>query len=157
MATEAIGEGVGSSADERMDRRLLEKYHCALVRSHQEKLEQLKARIGASWAEEMKDKVGGLPDAEDFSRALEEYLLGELCLCGSADAKVTADEVSVDIRGCHICHANEELRREGRKAMCPVIPAVMQSISKVHGRKAELEGVEKTGTVGECTIRYRLK
>ncbi len=140
-----------------MDRQLLVKYHCALVRSHQEKLEQLKARIGARWAEEMRERAGELPQGDEFSRALEGYLLDELRLCGSADAKIAADELTLDIRGCHICHANEELRREGSPAMCPVIPTVLRSISRVHGRKAALEGVKKEGRVGDCSIRCKLK
>jgi len=141
---------------ELMDRELLKRYHCALVRSNINNLEKLKARLGAEWAEGLKESCGAIADPGEFARALGEYLEEDLRLCEEANAVSDDGSLTVSIKGCHICHANEELRRQEKPTMCPVIPTGLQSLSKVHGRKASLEGVEKTGVVGECTIKYRL-
>jgi hypothetical protein len=142
---------------ELMDRELLKRYHCAVVRSNRESLEKLKARMGSQWAGELRGKVGIKGEPREFCRSLEGFLRDDLRLCEKAEVAAGEEELAVSIKGCHICHANEELRREGSPTMCPVIPTGLQAISKVHGRKATLEGVDKPGPVGECTIKYRLK
>ncbi len=142
---------------ETMDRELLKRYHCAVVKANLDGLEKLKARIGSQWAEEFKERSGSIEDRGEFGKALSGFLREGLRLCEEADAEANGEGLSVSIRGCHLCHANEELRKEGNPAMCPVIPAGLQAISKSHGRKATLEKVEKTGTVGECTIKYKVR
>jgi hypothetical protein len=142
---------------EKMDRELFKKYHCAVVKSNQDNLEKLKARIGSEWASDFRDKAGRIEGNDEFCRSFEEYLLEDLCLCDSVRAEETDEELAVTIKGCHICFGNEELRNQKLPAMCPIIPTGLQSLSKVHGRKATLKGVDKTGVVGECTIRYSLQ
>lgn len=141
---------------EKMDRELFKKYHCAVVKAHQDDVEKLKARIGSEWAGDFKQKAGTLEGSEEFCRGLEGYLEKDLCLCDTVKAEESHDELAVTIKGCHICFGNEDLRNQELKVMCPIIPTGLQSLSKVHGKKASLKGVEKTGVVGECTIRYAL-
>jgi hypothetical protein len=147
----------GEIMAEKMDRELFKKYHCAVVKSNLDNVEKLKARIGSEWAGDFLDKAGKIEGDEEFCRGLEKYLEEDLCLCESVQAEETGSELAVTIKGCHICFGNEELRRQELPAMCPIIPTGLQSLSKVHGRKASLQGVEKTGVVGECTIRYALQ
>ena len=139
-----------------MNRELFKKYHYAVVKANQDGVEKLKARIGSEWAGDFKEKAGSLEGSEEFCRGLEDFLEKDLCLCDTAEAQASEGELTVSIKGCHICHGNEELRSRQLKAMCPVIPTGLQSLAKVHGKKATLAGVDKTGVVGECTIRYTL-
>lgn len=141
---------------DKMDRELFKKYHCAVVKAHQGDVEKLKARIGSEWAGDFKEKAGTLEGSEEFCRGLEDYLQNDLCLCDTVEAEEGSDGLDVTIKGCHICHGNEELRKQDLKVMCPIIPTGLQSLAKVHGKKATLKGVDKTGVVGECTIHYTL-
>ncbi len=142
---------------EKMDRELFKKYHVAVVKSNQDNVEKLKAKIGSEWASDFQGKAGKIEGSEDFCRGLEDYLEKDLCLCDTVKAEETGEELSVDIKGCHICFGNDELRKQELKVMCPIIPTGLQSMSKVHGKKAALKGVDKNGVVGECTIHYTLQ
>ncbi|WP_287155803.1 hypothetical protein [Candidatus Solincola tengchongensis] len=139
-----------------VDREFLKKYHRAVVKSLSGELEKVKSRIGSQWAEDFRKKTGARLEGEEFRRALEEYLHDDLRF--SEDVKVQAggDELKVEVRGCHICHGNEELRREGAPTLCPIIPTGLFCISRVAGRKASLREVRKNGVVGECDIHYSM-
>jgi hypothetical protein len=142
---------------DKMDRELFKRYHVAVVKSNQDNVEKLKAKIGSEWASDFQEKSGKIEGNEEFCRGLEQYLQDDLCLCDTVEAEETGEELSVAIKGCHICFGNDELRKQDLKVMCPIIPTGLQSLSKVHGKKATLKGVDKTGVVGECTIRYTLQ
>ncbi len=138
------------------DREFVKKYHRAVVKSVQGDLEKVKSRIGSDWAEDFRRKVGTVLKDEDFRREFQGFLQNELRFCERAEVEENDDRLKVKVAGCHICHGNEELRREGSPTMCPIIPTGLFSISRVSGRKAALQEVKKTGTVGECEIVYRL-
>lgn len=139
-----------------MDREFFKRYHRAAVKAHSSDLEKFKAKIGSDWAEEFREKAGGRLEGDDFDRALEEYLIGELRFCARADVESDGDGLNIGVRGCHICFANEELKKEGEASMCPIVPTGLFSISRVGGRRASLRGVNKNGVVGECEIQYDL-
>lgn len=139
------------------DREFVKRYHRAVVKSVSGDLEKVKSRIGSDWAEDFRRKAGnGLTD-EDFRREFQVFLQDDLRFCERAEVEESGGRMSVKVAGCHICHGNEELRREGSPTMCPIIPTGLFSISRVSGRKAALQEVKKTGTVGECEIVYRLQ
>jgi hypothetical protein len=140
-----------------MKRELLKNYHCAVVKSNLDNLEKLKAKMGSEWASVFKEKVGEIADVEQFCKSFEKYLQDDLGLCDSVEARESGGELSIKINGCHICFGNEELRKMNLPTLCPVIPTGLLSISRVHGKKATLKGVEKTGVVGECTLHYQLQ
>ena len=141
---------------EEMDRQFFKKYHRAVVKANRENLEKLKSKIGSEWAEEFRRKAGTKLEGEKFNRALEDYLNNELRFCDEAKVKGEGDDLSIEVKGCHICHGNEVLRKEGEPALCPIVPAGLFSISRVSGRKATLREVRKPGVVGECEICYSI-
>lgn len=141
---------------EQMDREFFKRYHRAVVKANSKEVEKFKSRIGSEWANEFRDKVQGNLEGEEFGRALEDYLANDLRFC--EEVKVTSDDgaLSIDVKGCHICHGNELLKREGEPALCPIVPTGLFSVSRVGKRKASLDEVRKNGIVGECEICYKL-
>ncbi len=137
-----------------VDREFVKKYHRALVKSLSHDLEKVKARIGSEWAEELRKKVGSGLEGEDLRKALEEFLRDDLRFSEQLSVKNEDGGLRVEVRGCHICHGNEELRREGAPTMCPIIPTGLFSLSRVGKKKASLREVRKNGVVGECDICY---
>ncbi|MDI6874005.1 hypothetical protein [Candidatus Solincola sp.] len=140
-----------------VDREFVKKYHRAVVKSLSGDLEKVKSRIGSEWAEDFKKKVGTGLEGEDFRRAFEDYLRDELRFGEQVRVEGEDEGLRIEVRGCHICHGNEELRREGAPTLCPIIPTGLFSISRVGGRKASLREVRKSGVVGECDILYEIK
>ncbi|OFW61352.1 MAG: hypothetical protein A2W01_10590 [Candidatus Solincola sediminis] len=141
----------------RMDREFFKKYHRAVVKANAKELEKLKSKIGSEWAEEFKTKAGEGLEGEDFRRQLQEYLKEDLRFCNEVKIRGDGNELNIEVRGCDICHGNEELRREGQPTLCPIVPTGLFSISRVAGRRATLQEVRKPGVVGECEICYRLQ
>lgn len=152
------GEGKRKEVGEmpEVDREFVKKYHRAVVKSLAGDLEKVKSRIGSQWAEDFKRKAATRLEGEDFRRALEEYLRDDLRFSEQVKVEGNGDDLRVEVRGCHICHGNEELRREGAPTLCPIIPTGLFSISRVSGKKATLREVRKNGVVGECEIHYGL-
>ena len=71
---------------------------------------------------------------------------------------ITGDELTIDVGGCIICPVNDILKKAGEEALCPITPTGMMAISRVLGKKANLEGVDKEGKpVGWCQIKYKLE
>ena len=141
---------------DQMDREFFKKYHRAVVKANVKDVEKVKAKIGSEWAEEFRRQTGTKLEGEEFKRALEDYLLKELRFCDHVAVKGEDDDLSIEVRGCHICHGNEVLKNEGEPALCPIVPTGLFSISRVGGRKASLNEVTKNGVVGECEIFYKL-
>ncbi len=137
-----------------VDREFFKKYHRAVTKSVSGGLEKVKSRMGSQWADEFRARAGGKLQGEIFQRALEDYLQNELRFCDQVKVQGNGEDLSIEVKGCHICHGNEELRREGEPALCPIVPTGLFSISRVAGRKATLQEVRKHGVVGECEIRY---
>jgi len=140
-----------------MNRDFFVKYHAAVTKASEDHLEKLKSQVGSEFANEFKDKAGGkIEDVQEFCRALEEYLEKDLGFAERAAVTCSEDKLTIEVRGCDICHGNEALRQEKKPTLCPIIPAGLFSISRVGGRKATLKGVTKNGVVGECDINYEL-
>lgn len=139
-----------------VNREFVKKYHRAVVKSVSDNLEKVKSRIGSVWAEDFRKHVGKKLKGEEFNQAFEDYLRDEL---GFSDhVKVVGNEegLAIEVKGCHLCHGNEELRREGDPSMCPVVPTGLISLHRVRGDKARLQEVRKNGVVGECEIHYHV-
>lgn len=137
-------------------REFVKRYHYALVKSQGDRLENLKSKIGSTWAEEFSRKEGRIEDIKEFARAYEDYLVRDLNFCEEAKVEGSDGEMTVDVRGCHICFGNEELRKEGSPTMCPIIPTGLFSLRRVAGKNASLSRVDKPGPVGECRITYKV-
>jgi len=141
---------------EQVDREFFKKYHRAVVKANSKEVEKFKSRIGSEWAKEFREKAQGGLEGEEFSRALEDYLAKDLRFCEEVKVTGDGDELSIDVKGCHICHGNDLLREEGEPALCPIVPTGLFSISRVGKRRASLDEVRKNGIVGECEIHYNL-
>lgn len=138
-----------------VDREFVKKYHRAVVKSVSGELEKVKARMGSEWAKEFRRKAGTGLESEVFSRALEDFLREDLCFSEQVKVHGNGDGLKIEVIGCHICHGNEELRREGVPTLCPIIPTGLFCISRVGGRKASLREVRKDSeVVGNCEIYY---
>lgn len=140
-----------------VEREFFKRYHRAMVKANAKEVEKVKARIGSQWAEEFRARTGSKLEGEEFNRALEDYLANELRFCEEARVKGGGEELSIEVKGCHICHGNELLKAEGQPALCPIVPTGLFSISRVGGRKANLREVRKNGVVGECEICYAVE
>ena len=137
-------------------REFFKHYHRAVVKASGGNLEKVRAKMGSVWAEEFRRKTDGKLAGEEFNRALEDYLHGDLRFCEQAKVAGEGDDLSITVKGCHICHGNELLKAEGEPALCPIVSTGLFSISRVSGRKATLQEVRKNGVVGECEICYRI-
>lgn len=140
-----------------IEREFFKRYHRAVVKANAREVEKIKARIGSEWAEEFRARAGRELQGEDFNQALEDYLVNELRFCEEARVIGDGDDLSIEVKGCHICHGNELLKAEGQPALCPIVPTGLFSISRVAGRKASLREVRKNGVVGECEICYAVE
>ncbi len=140
-----------------IEREFFKRYHRAVVKANAREVEKGKARIGSEWAEEFRARVGRELQGEDFNQALQDYLVNDLRFCEEARVKGEGDDLSIEVKGCHICHGNELLKAEGQPALCPIVPTALFSISRVAGKKASLREVRKNGVVGECEICYAVE
>ncbi|MFH1150128.1 MAG: hypothetical protein V1748_06625 [Actinomycetota bacterium] len=135
----------------------LSKYHKAVVSAMGDQAEKVKPRIASQWVKEWQRQLGGpIEDPDDFARRFERFLSGELGFADTTHVTMDGDLLSIEVAGCSICFGNELLRKEGKQTLCPILSTGLMAISRVLGKKATLLGVDKDGTVGNCTIRYRL-
>jgi hypothetical protein len=142
---------------EQVEREFFKKYHRAVVKASSGEVEKLKSKIGSEWAKEFREKVDGDLEGEEFHQALEDYLANDLRFCEEAKVTGDDDDLVIDVKGCHICHGNDVLKKEGEPALCPIVPTGLFSISRVGRRKASLDEVRKNGVIGECEISYKLR
>ncbi|MBU1672544.1 MAG: hypothetical protein KKF41_03780 [Actinobacteria bacterium] len=133
------------------------RYHKAMVEALGGHAERIKPRIASAWVKEWQEKLdGSIENPDEFARAFEGFLSGELGFADTTRVRLDDDLLLIDVGGCSICFGNELLRKEGKQALCPILPTGLTAINRVLGKKATLLGVDKDGTVGDCTIRYRL-
>lgn len=128
-----------------------------MVKAHSKDLEKFKSKIGSEWASEFRDKTRGELEGEDFNKAFEDFLSKDLRFSEEVEVEGQDTDLSIGVKGCHICFGNDELKREGEPTLYPIVPTGLFSISRVGKRRATLDEVHKTGTVGECEIRYKLR
>jgi len=136
----------------------VKKYHVAIARANMSQLDKLKPKIASEWINEWMTEVGGsITNEEEFRSKLEEFLTDRLGFADDSRVAIDGDELTIDVGGCVICPGNDILKKAGEEALCPITPTGMMAISRVLGKKATLEGVDKEGKpVGYCQIKYKL-
>lgn len=139
--------------------QFMKKYHVAVARANQDQLAKLKPKISSEWVNSWMQEVGGkITDPEEFRARFEEFLSDELGFADESRVTLDGDELVIDVAGCIICPGNDVLKKAGEEALCPITPTGLMAISRVLGKRATLEGVNKEGKpVGFCQIRYKLE
>jgi len=122
-------------------------------------LDKIKPKIASEWINEWTAEVGdSITDPDEFTVKFEDFLTNGLGFADESKVTITGDEMVVDVAGCIICPGNDILKKAGEETLCPITPAGMMAISRVLGKKATLEGVNKEGKpVGWCQITYKLE
>jgi hypothetical protein len=135
------------------------KYHVAVARANMSQLDKIKPKIASEWINEWMTEVGdSITDEEEFRAKFEEFLTDGLGFADDSKVTIKGDELTIDVGGCIICPGNDILKKAGEEALCPITPTGMMAISRVLGKKATLEGVDKEGKpVGWCQIKYKLE
>ncbi|MBN1288457.1 MAG: hypothetical protein JXA49_02330 [Actinobacteria bacterium] len=138
--------------------QFVKKYHRALVKANRDSLEKMKPRIASQWINEWKEQLDGkITDGGEFTVKFEEFLTDELGFADRTRVSIDDGQLLIDVSGCAICPGNDLLSNEGEPSMCPILSTGIMAISRVLGKKATLEGVDKEGKeVGYCTIKYDL-
>jgi hypothetical protein len=137
----------------------MKKYHVAVARANMNQLDKIKPKIASEWVNQWMTEVGGnITDEEEFRAKFEEFLSESLCFADDSKVTITGNELTIDVGGCVICPGNDILKKAGEETLCPITPTGMMAISRVLGKKATLEGVNKEGKpVGYCQIKYKVE
>jgi len=137
----------------------MKKYHVAVARANMSQLDKIKPKIASEWINEWMTEVGGsITDEEEFRSKFDGFLTDGLGFADESKVTIAGDELTIDVGGCIICPGNDILKKAGEEALCPIAPTGMMAISRVLGKKATLEGVDKEGKpVGWCQIKYKLE
>lgn len=139
----------------RKEGQFCKKYHKALVLAIKDQVEKVKSKIASDWVNDWKEGLGNrVEDPEEFRRSYEDFLSNELSFSDLSHVSLGDNKMEITVEGCAICPGNDLLRQAGEQTFCPIIPTGLFAISRVYGRKASLEGVEKPGPVGYCNITY---
>ncbi len=135
----------------------LKQYHSTIVKALGEDAKKVNAKVGSIFADNWAAKAGDLKGNDEFASSFENYLKNYLEF--AEYVKINCDEKNyiLDIKGCAICHGNEILRKEGIATACPIVQAAKYAAVKKIGRNVITKGVDKPGTVGECTIKFELE
>ena len=135
------------------------KYNVAVARANQKDLDKIKPKIASEWINEWMTETGGqITDPEEFKTKFEQFLTEGLGFADESKVTITDDGLVIDIGGCMICPGNDILKKAGEEALCPITPTGLMAISRVLGKKATLDVVDKEGKpVGWCQIRYKLE
>lgn len=143
-----------------VSRDFLAKYHADLICAlPEDEVEKVRIRLGGNLLQPFVDSLGGQSlTPEELAPRLERYLRDELQMADHAKVEVEGNQLSVEIKGCHLCHGNDLLRARGRQGCCPFAPGVNRALSKTLGASSRLEGVDKSsGRTGECVMRYTVE
>ncbi|HEY5527419.1 MAG TPA: hypothetical protein VIK02_07550, partial [Candidatus Anoxymicrobiaceae bacterium] len=140
------------------EEEFLAKYHQAVVLANKDQIEKMKPKIASQWVNEWMAQVGdSITDPEEFRSKFESFLTDDLGFADDSKVSINGDDLVIDVGGCAICAGNDMLRKAGEPTLCPITPTGLMAISRVMGKKATLEGVDKVGKpVGWCQIKYRL-
>jgi hypothetical protein len=134
------------------------RYHKAVVEAFGGDVEKAKSKIASSWIKDWQEELGEtLEDPEEFRSRFQDYLDNELCFADVSDVTLGEDSLEINVENCALCPGNDLLRKQGGEALCPLVPTGLFAISRVHDRKASLDGVEKPGQVGYCKIKYKVE
>lgn len=138
--------------------QFVKRYHKAMVLANKENLEKVKAKVASQWVKDWAAEIQvPIEDQEEFIERFSDFLTDELGFASDVGVTINDDVLSIDVGGCSICPANEELRKSGEPTLCPILSTGLMAISRVLGKNATLLGVDKEGKqVGFCTINYRI-
>ena len=126
----------------------MKKYHVAVARANMSQLEKVKPKIASEWINEWMAEVGGsITDEAEFRAKFEEFLTDGLGFADEIKVAIAGDELTIDVGGCIICPGNDILKKAGEEALCPITPTGMMAISRVLGKKATLEGVDRKASL----------
>lgn len=132
------------------------QYHAIIVKALGEDAKKINAKIGQIIVNDWLNNAGTLKDNIEFSQSFE-YYLRQLGFAQYVRVYCDKKDYTLDIKECAICHGNEILRKEGVPTMCPIIQASKYAALKKLGRNVTTKGVEKSGIVGECVIKFELE
>jgi len=132
------------------------QYHAIIVKALGEDAKKINSKIGQIIVNDWLNNVGALNDNIEFAQSFENYL-GQLGFAQHVKVYCNKKDYTLDIKGCIICHGNEILRKENIPTMCPIIQAAKYAALKKLGRNVTTKGVEKSGIIGECIIRFELE
>ena len=137
----------------------MKKYQVAVARANMSQLDKIKPKIASEWINEWMAEVGdSITDEDEFRAKFQEFLTNGLGFADESKVTITGDELTIDVGGCIICPGNDILKKAGEETLCPIAPTGLMAISRVLGKKATLEGVDKEGKpVGYCQIKYKLE
>lgn len=133
-------------------------YHAALFGALGEDAQKANVKAGIALAGRWLSSLKERPDTPGkFKAALEREFrerfgfadLAEISFDGNGAARL-------HIRGCDVCPGNELLRGDGAGGFCPICHMVKSAMSRALGKRVELAGSEKQGSVGECVLVYRI-
>ncbi len=133
------------------------QYHSTMIKALGEDAKKVNAKVGSILAENWADKAGKINSNDEFAASFESYLENQLEFAKYVKIHCDDRDYSIDIKGCAICHGNEILRKEGIGTACPIVQAAKYAAVRKIGRNVITKGVDKPGTVGECTIRFELE
>lgn len=137
--------------------KFFKQYHSAMIKALGEDAKKVNAKVGSIIADSWANNVEKFNNNSEFADSFENYLRDQLEF--AEYVKIDCDEKNyvLDIKGCAICHGNEILRKEGIPTACPIIQAAKYAAVKKLGKDVITKGVDKTGIVGECTIKFELE
>ncbi len=133
------------------------QYHSTMIKALGEDAKKVNAKVGSIFADSWADNAGTFKDNEEFAQSFEDYLKNQLEFAKHVKVNCNEKDYSLNIKGCVICHGNEILRYEGIATACPIVQAAKYAAVKKLGRNVITKGVDKPGTVGECTIKFELE
>ncbi|HYN44951.1 MAG TPA: hypothetical protein VER35_03040 [Candidatus Limnocylindrales bacterium] len=133
------------------------QYHSTVIKALGEDAKKVNAKVGSILADTWADKAGDIKNNDEFAKSFENYLKNELEFAKQVNISCDEKNYYLDIKGCAICHGNEILRKEGMATACPIVQAAKYAAVKKIGRNVITKGVDKPGTVGECTIKFELE
>ena len=133
------------------------QYHSIVIKALGEDAKKVNAKVGSIIAENWADKTGDIENNHEFAKSFENYLKNELEFARNVKITCEENDYTLDIKGCAICHGNEILRKEGMATACPIVQAAKYAAVKKIKRNVITKGVDKPGTVGECTIKFELE
>lgn len=140
-----------------VSRDLLARYHADLICAlPEEEVEKVRIRVGGNLLQPFVDRLGDTPlTAPEVKERLEVYLRDELQMADYVKLTAEGNDVTVEIKGCHLCHGNDLLRARGRQGFCPFAPGINRALSRALQGGSRLEALTKTpGVTGECVLRY---
>jgi len=133
------------------------QYHSTVIKALGGDAKKVNAKVGSIMADKWADSAGTFSSSAGFAESFGDYLQNKLEFAKSVKVSCDDRNYTLDIKGCAICHGNEILRQEGMATACPIAQAAKYAAVRKIGRNVVTKGIDKTGVVGECTMRFELE